>query len=595
MSHSIDLLPHLKQLEVLDLTNLHLSAISGGSPLPLAHVLRHLRLKAVPIQWMGGQVFPQLKDCTIIAPLTDPFLHHDVYFPACTKLHFENWDILPTGQFIAPAIDNLKVKSNAWSPRQGDEQVLRLVRAGFGFTIQPISLSLDVSCKEKVLLAVLRLLPGLLELELDLPRPSALGSHFFTVLLAKPGNQGTDELKFDWRELFRKSNTGWRCTVCPSLRILELNYQRWLRPGDNEDFLPPLYALIYSREKAATPLQLRVHDKSSMNFFESWDSTLPQLMEALSCLEIPQHGQITHLSLRTSTWDNALYENALFVPFLYHLQVLEIIAPRDKRVVLNVLPFFHVLTELGLFSVDIPPLAHDVDLPFVHTLQKLCLEDSTLAWVDGLVFPQLQRFDVGGPDSLETIKRKVGMPVCTHIVFNQEEINDLPNLQSTFHLPSILDTFEIHSHFFRSDERTISTLKRIHAKRFMFKLYYLTPEWLELFEFKDEVEQLDLLIIAGTDLGAQLVSAILTGMSATNHITMKVPCPNMKVLRLQFAGGMSKRNKRQIIHSCRQMMDNRRLAGYVMEGCYIWWFGEDWDKDVPLVLAMENEVVRVST
>ena len=42
MSPPIDLLPHFMQLEVLDLTGLHLSTISDGSPLPLAHVLCHL-------------------------------------------------------------------------------------------------------------------------------------------------------------------------------------------------------------------------------------------------------------------------------------------------------------------------------------------------------------------------------------------------------------------------------------------------------------------------------------------------------------------------------------------------------------------------
>src|SRR5258706_1432592 len=276
MSHPIDLLPHFMRLEVLDLTNLHLSTIGDGSPLPLAHVLRHLRLKAVSIQWMGGQVFSQLEDCTIIAPLTGPSLHHDVHLPACTKLHFENWDISPNGQFIAPELDHLKVNSNAWSPYKGNGQVFQLVRAGFGMSIQPKSLSLGVVCTEKVLLAVLQLLPGLVELELDLPRPSALGTHFFSGLLAKPGNHGTGELNFDWRELFKENNTGWRCTVCPSLRILELKYRRWLRPGDNDDFLAPLYALSYSREKAATPLQLQVHDNSSMNSFEPWNSTLPQ-------------------------------------------------------------------------------------------------------------------------------------------------------------------------------------------------------------------------------------------------------------------------------------------------------------------------------
>ena len=88
--------------------------------------------------------------------------------------------------------------------------------------------------------------------------------------------------------------------------------------------------------------------------------------------------------------------------------------------------------------------------------------------------------------------------------------------------------------------------------------------------------------------------SILTRMSATNHITMRVPCPNMKVLRLQFHD-IEDENREKIGQSCRQMMNDRRLAGYFLEKCYIWWRRKDWEKDAPLVLVMENEVVRVSS
>ena len=597
MSHSINLLPHFMQLEVLDLTNLHLSTISNGSPLPLAHVLRHLRLKAASIQWMGGQVFSQLEDCTIIAPLNGPSPHHDVHLPACTKLHFENWDRSPIGQFIAPALDHLRVRGNAWSSYKGNGQVLRLVRAGFGMTIQPNFLSLDVVCKEKVLLAVLQLLPRLVELELDLQRPSALGTHFFTGLLAKPGSWGTGELKFDWRELFRENNTGWRCTVCPSLRIMELKYQRWLRPGENYDFLHPLYALSYSRWKAATPLQLQVHCRSPMDPFEPWNSILPQGIEALdaiSCLEVAQYGQVTHPSLRTRGWNNAIYENALFVPCFYHLQILEITSSlKGRRPVLNVLPFCHELRELKLFYVDIPSLAPDVDLPLVHTLQKLSLGYSTLAWMDGLVFTQLKRFGVYEPVSLEAFKQKVGMPACTHIVFKPFGSKNLPVFQSNFHLP-FLDTFELPAEWDLHDKGVISALQMIQAKRFKFHIRSSSQGLLELLESKDEVEQLDLVIKAGYPSPAAFAQVILSRMSVTNHITMKVPCPNMKVLRLQF-GDTPVSNLKQVSQSCRQMMNKRRSAGYLLEKCYVWWHHKDWEKDAPFVLIMENEVVRTSS
>jgi len=356
----------------------------------------------------------------------------------------------------------------------------------------------------------------------------------------------------------------------------------------NDDFLPPLYALGYSREKAATPLELQVHYKSSMNSSESWNSTLPQVMEAISCLEIPQHGQVTHLSLRTTEWNNFVYENALFVPFLYHLRILEIAPSCNDRKVLNVLPFCHQLREFKLSLVDIPPFAHDVDFPFIHILQKLSLRRSTLAWMDGLVFTQLKVFVVDEPSSLRTFKQKVGMPACTHIVFRQEELQSLPVFQSNFHLP-LLDQCLLLSRRGHDDKRVTSALQWIHAKRFKLCIDSSSPRLMELLESKDEVEQLGLTITDGSR--TDLAQVILTRMSAPNHITRKVPCPNMKVLRLQF-DDVREANREQVSQSCRQMMDNRRFVGYFLRKCYIWWSYQDWEEAAPLVLVMDNEVIR---
>ena len=585
MNHPIDLLPHFIQLEVLDLTNLHLSIIDNGSSLPLAHTLRHLRLTAASIQWMGGQVFSKLENCTIISPPNGLSLHHNVQLPACTELHFENWDISPTGQFFAPALDHLRAKSNAWSPYTGNEQVVQLVRVGLGMGLQPKSLSLNIVCKEKILLAALQLLPGLLELKIDLPRSSALGSRFFTGLFAKPGNQGTGGLQFDWGELFRENRTGWRCTVCPSLRILELKYQRWLRPGDNYAFLSPLLALSWSREKTATPLQLHVHYKSSMNSVESWDPTPQVTLEAISCLELLQCSQVDR-TLQAMTWDNAVHESPLFTPFLYCLQTLNIDGRRARQV-LNVLPYFHELRTLDLSRVDIPPLASEVDLPLVHTLQTLSLRESTMSWMDGLVFTQLQSFTVNECHWPKTFKRKVGMPACTYILFVRDTVEGLPVLQSDFQLP-LLDTFESCSIWRHHDETKIRALQHIHAKRFKFPIFWFSPSLLELLEFKDEVEQLDLVFF----IQSATVQKILTGFSVINPISKRVPCPNMKVLRLQFddVGGAI---REQVGQLCRQMMNDRRVASYPLETCYIWWDENEWEEAAPLVLVMENAEVRI--
>ena len=598
MSHPIDLLPHFLQLEVLELTNLRPSMIDHTSPLPFAYTLRHLRLKAVSIQWMGGRVFSQLEDCTIVAPLNDPSLHHDVQLPACTKLHFENWDISPIGQFFAPALDHMRVRSNAWSPYLGNRQVVQLVRAGLGMGLQPKSLSLKIICKEEVLFALLQLLPGLVELKMDLPRPSTLGKHFFTGLLAKPGNHAAGILKFDWKELFKDNSTGWRYSICPSLRTLELKYERWLRPGNNDDFLPPLLALGWSRGKTATPLQLYVHYKSSMNSLESWDLSLPPVIEAISSLKILQPGRVARLALQTRIWNNEVHESPLFTPFLHRLQVLEITSSSlTSGQVLNALPSFYELRELKLFNIDVQPLARGVDVPLVHTLRKLSLRGSTLAWMDGLVFTQLQMFAVDESGWPETFTRKVGMPACAHIVFYQYSFESLPVLQSDFNLP-LVDTWVLYGEWKRYEQRRVSALQHIYAKRFGFRItFHNFEDLMEILESKDEVEELDLVIrvqVTSVTLALDILSRMggTPWMRARGSITREllVPCPNMKVLRLQF-DDISGATRKEVSESCRRMMHSRRLAGYFMEECYIWWHYEDWNK-APSALIMENEVVR---
>jgi len=578
MNRPVDLLPHFMRLEVLELTNLLLSIVDNGSPFPLAHTLHHLYLKSVSIQWMGGRVFSQLENCTIIAPLTDTPPRLDIQLPACTRLHFEKWNISPSGRFFAPALDYLRVESNAWSPYRGNAQVVRLVRAGFGTTLQPKSLSFSVTFEERVLLAVLQLLPELVELELDLQRPSALGKHFFIRLLAKPGDQVVDELKFDWRELLGDFSTGWRCTICPHLRILKLKYQQWLRPGYSDDFLPPLLALSWSRGKTAVPLQLHVHYKTSVHSWESLNST-PQLIEAISCPRAPEYVRINDLFLETSTWKSAVFEDALAIQFLKfsRLQVLKITGFKAERRVLNVLPSFHELRVLELSCVHVPPL--EVDLPLVHTLRELSLQNSTHAWMDGLVFTLLQSFTVDEYGWPQTFIRKVGMPACTHIVFKHDELETLPFLQTNFDFP-LLNTCKFPNTWKHSkyDIFAICALRRIQAKAFGFSIEYGSHTFEELLELlgpKEEVEQLDLVI-------RRLET--ITSLSVANRFTGKMPCPNMKVLTLRVFFI----RKEEVIQSCRRTMDNRRLAGYPLEKCYINMRDQGWEE-----VVVENERVRI--
>ena len=66
----------------------------------------------------------------------------------------------------------------------------------------------------------------------------------------------------------------------------------------------------------------------------------------------------------------------------------------------------------------------------------------------------------------------------------------------------------------------------------------------------------------------------------------------MNVLRLQ-AIGLRDTDRKGVIQSCMQMMNNRRSTGHSLEKCYIWWHDNGWGTAASLVLVMENEAVRI--
>ena len=569
MNVSVDLLPHFTQLEVLELTNL-LLPLYGPGPLPLFDTLHQLYLKTVSIQWMGGQVFPKLKSCTIITPpvRSHPLGPH-VTLPVCATFETVCKDTSFMRNFHVPTVGSLKVKSTEWSAVRGHEQIAHLFRVAIETPLKPHALHLSIHCQDKVLLPMLMLLPGLEELKLDLPRPSALGKNFFIALVAKP------IAKVGWTQLSElKEGTGWRAMICPCLRVLELRYEKWLRQSDRIEFLAPLLAMSWSRSRTVTPLGLYLHFKSSQNSWMQFHLN-PQSTVMLSRLEIPLFmesdkslsfdqldqcfASVTNLPLEGLTW------GPLFTLCSYHLQVLEIGA-HGGILPLHILLAFQKLKDLSLNNISIPPLPHSVYLPLVHTLKNLSLVMSSISWMDGRLFGRLERFEVDENGWPISFQQRVEMPSCTHIIFRQQHHNVLPLLQSNFQLPS-LEMWEF-AHYWQdsnNDKQGISALQMIQAKSFHFELWEACHGLFDLLEFKDEIERLEL------QFGIYFpVQQVLPRFSVVNTKTQKVSCPNMKVLDLHFSE-LSDIIKQLINQWCIQMMNRRRLTDHPMEECRIWW------------------------
>jgi len=389
MDEPIDLLPHFSSLEVLEVTNLLLPSYQDITPLPFVHTLRSLYLKTVSIEWMAGRVFPVLDACTIVTP-PRPFLALDVHLSTCREFQFHHQCTTSFGRFRMPMVSLLEINSNQWSPLKGSESLVHMCMAGLGMVLQPSVLHLTLLCNGSLLISALRLLPNLMELSLKLPRPSALGRRFFTALLAQPAVMPNvtfyapwvSSTWFSWAE----EQNEWCTSICPSLRVFKLWYQRWLRPNEQIGMVAPLLALGWTRQKTATPLQnLCVHMKANSG---DWNSVelVPGASEHLIDLNIP-HFQSLELddrecralfqtiltSAALSAIDPPIYmyrhiTEALFGPSLHMLRVLGVRGSGQEDTPLNVLHYFHQLEELSLVDVQVSHCHHDVDLLFFFFL-----------------------------------------------------------------------------------------------------------------------------------------------------------------------------------------------------------------------------------
>jgi hypothetical protein len=622
---SVDLLPHISRIEVLDLTNISLPSYADDVDLPLTHTLHHLRLKGVSIQWMGGRRFPQLQSCSIHSPTSYPPLLSDIYFPICHDLEFGYQNMEVARQFQAPAIHSMTMKSNGWTPVRGNKQVILLCRAGLGIHLQPRVLHLSVLCDEGVLLSVLGLLPALNELRLDIARPCALGRRFFMALLAKTMYDTKGNIDRKWGDSLKHAKIR-ESRICPSLRRLELKYERWFRQTDQLDILPPLMAIGWSRRETTTPLEY-----FSLCFQRSdtqWK--VLKLHEGIydldiAALEIPQlqpfqkfpyffKSCITATAMSVLHLEDCMPDSyhqtlPLFGSYFRQLSVLRMSHLYETVPTFDILPNFFRLVELQLISVDIPSYSVNDDLPLFQTLLRLSLSLMTITWMDGCDFTRLKRLHLADVSFDEPFS--VTLPVCTHIRYDDEDGHPL---QSIFCVPTLIELNRGEDLWGQSEQesrRERSTLGLLPTRRLLLQGCHLTTRLESLAAELVPLVELEVLMINTDQLG--LIAALLSALGRTitetgvlasrsTGVTLdrnayrgnagtfsrgsrSLICPNLTQLALRIWGA-SALEREQISWQCEQMMDARKSAGQELEYCCIWW-GQD--KTPSLVLGTSRD------
>ena len=620
---SVDLLPHLLKIEVLDLSNITLPPYTDDVDLPLIHTLHHLRLKVVSMQWMGGRKFTQLQSCSIHSPTTYPLLSSDVYFPICQELELGHRSVEVAGRFRAPKVDSVTMKSDEWSPLRGSKEVVLLYRAGLGIHLQPRVLHLSVLCDGGLLLSVLKLLPALNELRLTIPRPCVLGRRVFRALLAKPTDDPKGNFDRNWDEK-PKHVESWKSSICPSLKKLELKYERWFRPTDRLDILPPLMAIGWSRRETATPLEsfCLCFKRSDMKWEVLKLDSGPDVVD-FAALEIPQLKAFEGFSslfkscvTATATsvmvyTDNGLPDHLqrtlpIFEPYFRQLTVLRIPSYVHSKRTFDILPYFFRLEELELSHVDIPSHSINAGLPLSQTLRRLCLRYMTLTWMDGCVFTRLKRLYLNRVRVSVGEHLSIGLPVCTHIKYEGDDFHRLPSI---FSVPTLIELIKNDcssgvnsSHIRLFPTRTL--LLRIHAYDTLESLVAGIASLVELevlnIELAWPISSIGLLTALGRTVAEIGIPALRPAEVTLDRNIVEdkygedagilsrgqrsLICPNLRQFALRVWDARAWR--KEIEQECKEMVDTRRHAGLELECCRIWW---DGDRAPSLVLDKPSD------
>ena len=164
----------------------------------------------------------------------------------------------------------------------------------------------------------------------------------------------------DWNEDYPKHVKNWESSICPSLKRLELKYERWLRQTDRLDVLPPLMAIGWSRSETTSPLESfslwfkRPDMKWEVLKLESGPDMLD--FAALDILQLKPFEGFSSLfkSCVTATATSVMFRDIrfhpglpdlrrtlpIFEPYFRRLNVLRIHNPHRERSTFDILPYF---------------------------------------------------------------------------------------------------------------------------------------------------------------------------------------------------------------------------------------------------------------
>ena len=430
MQSPVDVLPCLHKLEVFEAHHLLLPIYPPGADLPLTQTLRVLHLKSVSVQWMAGQIFPALEECSIIFPLHSDAIH-SVDMPSCLNLKYHSNNFSALEHFHISTLDKMEINCGQWRTWSGNLQLICLHPI---FAAQSLTcLHMEIKCSERLLTYMLRLAPTLEELWMRLSSPHALSTAFFLALAA--GGH---------KEIAGPSSQ----TIVPlsgRLRKLHLHYKRWLRGPERNGLIPAFGAVVASHplEDQKFSFQLSIGEGSEL---QGWDILEPvERFDfgsnwARIFIGVSSPYGIVPLSrtFRGNDDDKDRFGHLTEFKCLLISRESEYITTLvGLRLPINFFLSLHSLKEVRMINLFLemePDTQLSLDTPLFHTLEVLYVGRFSSSFFAGQTFHKLERYGESWVDERDIPGQGplIEMPVCTRLVMQLSRL-------ATLKLPQIRD------------------------------------------------------------------------------------------------------------------------------------------------------------
>jgi hypothetical protein len=428
MQNPVDILPSFHNLEILEAHHLFLAIYPPGVVLRLTQTLRVLHLKSVSVQWIAGQSFPALKDCSIIFPQHVDAIR-SVFMPICSILRYDSNNLGALEHIRTSHLDRLETKCGQWSTWRGTLQLVAMHRI---FAAQSLTcLQLEIKCSEWLLAYMLRLVPALGELRMGLSSPSALSSAFFLAFADEGSNAGARPP----RKIIEP--------LCRQLRVLHLNYKRWSRGTERNALIPAFGAIVasHSPKDQIFSFQLR--------FDEGPDSYDWSVHEPVKRFDVEMKSDRTFIGVSSSHGIVPLSRllvlsgdgcDAPLIP-----KETEYITTNDSLTVpIDYLFSHHFLKEVRMFQSCLesgPNTPLSPNAPLFHTLTVLAVSSAPLSFLAGQTFHKLESYQEKRSDCRDNPGQLplTEMPVCTRLVASLSRL-------ATLKLPQICELVVFFDH-----------------------------------------------------------------------------------------------------------------------------------------------------